>query len=131
MFRTTIDIETKSSGFRDITDAVNEALRDCIVKEGVCHVYLTATTAAITINENDAMLARDFISFAKKLASEKELYAHPENAHSHLLSCVFGQEKSVPFSEGKLVLGEWQRLILWEFDTRNRKRKLVLTVSGD
>jgi secondary thiamine-phosphate synthase enzyme len=131
MFRTVLEMDTKKDTYTDVTDAINDALNGCIVKEGLCHIYLVATTAAITINENDGFLARDFMQLAKAIADEGKLYAHPDNAHSHLRSSVFGIEKTIPVANGRLVLGTWQRLILWEFDTVNRKRKIVISVSGD
>jgi len=92
---------------------------------------MTATTASLTINENDELLAHDFNRLVKSIASEDKMYAHPDNAHSHLRSTVFGIEKTIPVSNGKLILGTWQRLILWEFDTKNRRRKLIISVGGD
>ncbi len=131
MFRTVVEVDTKKGSCIDITDTVNNAIKDCIVKEGICHVYMTATTAALTINENDTLFARDFMKLAKSLANEDAMYAHPGNAHSHLRSSIFGVEKSMPVSKGSLVLGKWQRLLLWEFDTTNRKRQLIVSVGGD
>lgn len=131
LFRTLIRVKTARDTATDVTDAIHDALSECVIKEGTCHLYLPATTACLALNENDTLLLRDFLSFAKTLAREEAMYAHPENAHSHLRAAVFGQDKTIPFSDGRLVLGQWQRVLLWEFDTHSRERELVISVSGD
>ena len=81
------------------------------------------------INENNRMLFEDFRKAFDAVAPEKKFYQHPENAFSHIRSSMLSQHLAIPVSNSDLVLGEWQSILLWEFDVGERKRKIVVTIS--
>ncbi len=130
IFREIIEIDTKPDLLIDITDKVSSIIENCEIKEGLCHIFIPGTTAAILLNEDDELLKTDFKKLFDELIPKNKLYAHPDNAHSHLRASFFGQEKTIPIADGNLLLGTWQTIFLWEFDTRPRKRKLIITVVG-
>lgn len=131
LFRDILTIATeKGIGYVDITERVVNLVKVCKILEGVCNIFVPATTAGLMVNENDRMLIEDF---KRQFAAidEKKLYSHPQNAFSHLRANLLDTEKTLPISNGKLLLGEWQSIILWEFDKEPRKREVIVTVVGD
>lgn len=131
LFRKNLEIETKRDGFIDITNEIEKMVEESNVKEGLCNIFLPATTAGLVMNENERMLIEDFKRFFDKSVPDDKLYNHPSNAFSHLRANLAATEKTIPVSHGKLVLGTWQSILLWEFDINKRKREVVVTVMGD
>lgn len=132
LYREIIEIETKKGiSFIDITERAAKVVMNSGIREGVCNVFITATTAGITINENERLLLEDFKRLFRTLVDEKRLYSHPENAFSHLRASLLSAEKTIPLASGKLILGKWQSILLWEFDIEPRKRQIVVTVTGE
>ena len=132
LYREIIEIETKQGvSFVDITERVAKAVMNSGIREGLCNVFVTATTAGITINESERLLLEDFKRLFKTLVDEKKLYSHPENAFSHLRASLLSAEKTIPVANSKLILGKWQSILLWEFDVEERKRQVVVTVTGE
>lgn len=128
-YRDIIEVNTKSGLPIDITDHVQKVLDKCDIKEGIMNLFITATTAGLVINENDRMLFEDFRRMYEEIASKDRIYHHPDNGHSHLRASLTSQHLDVPISDGKPLLGQWQRIFLWEFDKRERERKIIVTVS--
>lgn len=130
-FRDILKIETKKGiSFKDITTIVNKLVEECKIQEGLCNLYLTSTTAGLLINENERMLMEDFRIMFEDLVN-KEINLHPSNAHAHLRSGLLDVTKTIPISNGKLILGDGQKIILWEFDTKDREREIIVTVNGE
>ncbi len=125
-------VETKSRvQFLDITDKVRRVVRDSGCKEGLCHVYVPHTTAAITVNEGaDPDVTRDIMDRLDKLVPQDDRYRHAEgNADSHIRSTIVGSSQILPVRGGDLALGAWQSLFFCEFDGP-RKRKVLVTLSS-
>lgn len=116
----------------DITSIVENIVRESGIKDGVCHVFVPHTTAAVTINENaDADVVRDILSTLSKLIPYKDDYKHMEgNSDAHVKASLMGNTSTVIIDEGRLVLGTWQSLFFCEFDGP-RKRKVMIKVLGD
>lgn len=132
LFREILKVNTKKGVyFEDITDRILEIAEECTIQEGLCNIYLAATTAGLMINENERMLLEDFRLFFQHLIDEKKMYLHPDNAVSHLRANLLDAGKTIPVSNGTLVLGKWQRIILWEFDAEDRKREVIITITGE
>jgi secondary thiamine-phosphate synthase enzyme len=127
-------IELKSSRrieFVDITERINNIIRQSGIVEGACFISVPHTTAAVTINENsDPDVTRDILSKTSKLIPPDEGYAHSEgNSDSHIKSSLLGHSLSLIINENKLLLGIWQAVYFCEFDgPRNRQVyiKLIL-----
>jgi secondary thiamine-phosphate synthase enzyme len=111
----------------DITDEVRAAARESRLPEGICHVFVPHTTAAVTINEGaDPSVARDIEERLSRLVPAGEGYRHSEgNADSHIKSTLVGVSVFVPIRGGDLVLGTWQAVFFCEFDGPRSRRCLV------
>ncbi len=125
------NVSTPREGFVDITREVAQAVRDAGVQEGLCHVFVRHTTAAVTINENaDPDVQHDLLLAIGDLFKDRPDFRHGEgNSAAHLKSSVIGASETVPISSGRLVLGTWQGIYLAEFDGP-RKRTVTVTVLG-
>lgn len=102
----------------EITRAVQEAVRESGVANGIATVYCPHTTAAITINENaDPDVRRDMTAFLKRLIPQSPEFQHAEgNSDSHIKTSLTGPSTQVIVQEGRLMLGTWQGIYLCEFD---------------
>ena len=130
LYRDILKLPVKKDGFADITRQISDIVGKSKAKDGLCNIFLTGTTASLMLNENDRMLIEDFRKTAASLIPDDHIYQHPENAPSHLRAALLNQNLTVPVSNGKLLLGQWQSIILFEFDTRDREREIVVTVQG-
>ena len=113
----------------DITALVETDLKEASVGEGLCVVFVTHTTAALTINENaDPDVPRDMLVKLTQLVPENDNYRHLEgNSDAHILSTLIGCSLTIPVEHGKLVLGTWQGIFFVELDgPRQRRFKVKL-----
>jgi secondary thiamine-phosphate synthase enzyme len=115
----------------DVTDRVQQVVRESGVQTGLCHVYVPHTTAAVFINENaDPDVMTDVLSTLGELVPWENRYRHAEgNAAAHVKSTLIGTSQTVPVRRGKLALGRWQGIYFAEFDGP-RERQLQVTVLG-
>lgn len=113
----------------DITAAVQKAIRDGNIKEGICLVYTPHTTAAITINENaDPDVPRDILAALDRAVPLSSNYRHTEgNSAAHVKSSLVGASELVIIENSRLVLGTWQSLFFCEFDGP-RTRKFIVKI---
>lgn len=127
-----IQIRTQSSKqVVDITDRLNRALADEGAAEGVCHVFVTHSTAALSTADLDPGTDLDMLDAYTLMLPDID-YRHPHDpthAPDHILATLIGPSVTVPFEGGQLVLGTWQRVVLFEFDGP-RERQIVVTLTG-
>jgi len=116
--------------FIDITEKIQEIIKEEGVKEGVCYIYVPHTTAGITINEGaDPSVQRDIIATLSKLVPFEGDYAHREgNSDAHIKSTIVGVSQVVFIESGRLSLGTWQALYFCEFDGPRHRRVQVKIV---
>jgi secondary thiamine-phosphate synthase enzyme len=131
VYSETIKLKMKSQSFSNITNQVEEIVRKSEVEDGICTVFSKGSTSAVLINEDEPMLLQDLKNSLEKIASEREIYQHTENAYSHIRSAFVGNSQSVPVKEGKLLLGTWQEIMVANFDVNNREREIIVTVIGE
>ena len=108
----------------DITDQVSKAVMEAGVEDGICHLFVPHTTAAITINENaDPHVIKDITTHMSKVVPEDGGFKHGEgNSDGHIKSSLFGVSLTIFVQAGRLVLGTWQGIYFCEFDgPRNRQ----------
>ena len=121
----------------DLTRSIHECLSAGKINNGTATVFVIGSTAAITTTEYEPGLATNDLAEAfERLAPEKAYYRHEEtwhddNGHSHVRATVTGPSLTVPLIEGQLTLGTWQQVILIDFDTRARRREIVVQVIGE
>ncbi|HNT29873.1 MAG TPA: secondary thiamine-phosphate synthase enzyme YjbQ [bacterium] len=118
-------------GFVNITHAVQEALEESGIREGLCLVNAMHITASVFINDDESGLHHDYTSWLEKLAPHDpiSLYSHnrtgEDNGDAHLKRQIMGREVVVAITEGKLDFGPWEQIFYGEFDGRRKKRVLV------
>lgn len=111
----------------DVTDEVEEIVRESGIKDGLCLVFVPHSTAAVVLTENEDGLKKDWLEFLKKLISGFD-FLHDridDNADSHILSGLLGQGKTLPIENGRLVRGTWQQIFLVELDGPKTRRIIV------
>jgi len=128
LYRDVLEYKTKTQDKRDITKDVQGLVDKYGVKEGLCNIFVQSTTAGLMINEDDRMLVADIDKMLDRIAPRDKLYQHPENAHSHIKAAIFKNNLNIPVADGKLLLGTWQSIMLWEFDVKERQRTVVVTI---
>ena len=102
--------------------------------DGLLHLFIAVSTAAITTIEFEpGLIKSDFPKLVQQIIPDDATYEHEQawhddNGHSHLRATLFGPDLIVPFSKGKILTGEWQQVVLMDFDTRPRRRKVICTV---
>ncbi|MDJ0852576.1 MAG: secondary thiamine-phosphate synthase enzyme YjbQ [Myxococcota bacterium] len=121
----------------DVTDEVREAVRRAGVRDGLCHVMVLHSTAAIVVNEtDDPNIGTDIVTALDRAIPDHAGWLHDridDNAHSHIKATILGPSETLAVSAGELVLGTWQRVMLMEFDGPRKRRvhvKLVPSASG-
>ncbi len=120
----------KRREFINITEQVEEALRESGVREGLCLVNAMHITASVFINDDEPGLHRDFDDWLEGIAPHEPVgsYRHnvgEDNADAHLKRQIMGREVVVAITGGRLHFGPWEQIFYGEFDGQRRKRVLV------
>lgn len=118
--------------FINITEQVQEAVRNSRVNNGICHLFVMHTTAGLTINEGaDPAVQRDIVNFLNKSIPNDPYFTHSEgNSDAHIKSSIMGSSKNIFIENGKLILGTWQAVYFCEFDGP-RDRKVAVKITAD
>jgi secondary thiamine-phosphate synthase enzyme len=122
----------------DITDAVRNWVSGTGIKGGLLTLISPHTTARVNLNEREAQLQRDMVTFLKRLVPRDGDYLHNlapvddrDNAHSHLLGLFMNASETVPVAGGELVLGGWQSIFFIELDGPRERREVRLQIMGE
>ena len=119
------------SELQDITSQAQRAVDESGIEEGVCHVFVPHTTAALTLNENwDPDVRGDLVRAIAAMVPDVPYHHGEGNSPAHLMSTLIGASETLLVSKGRLVLGSWQGLYLAEFDGPRRRRVLLSIVSS-
>lgn len=128
-----VGVRTRSSvDFIDITHEVAACVQKSGVKQGLCCIFVTHTTAAVTINENaDPAVITDLTSGMDRIAPMQAGYKHAEgNSAAHIKTTLTGPSLTVIIENGRLVLGTWQSIFFCEYDGPRARTVLVKIVEG-
>jgi secondary thiamine-phosphate synthase enzyme len=134
VFQRDIKILTEGRGSYDITREVNAAISGCHVSAGLCHVFLRHTSASLMICENaDPAVRGDLETFMAALVPDGDpRYQHtaegPDDMSAHVRSVLTHTDLTVPVTQGRLALGTWQGIYLWEHRASPQQRRVVITV---
>ena len=132
----TITVRTEGRGTIDITREVEEAVRSSGTEQGLCHVFVHHTSASLINTENaDSDVRRDLENYIAKLVLDGDpAYHHdqegPDDMAAHIRSVLTQSEITIPIRAGRLALGTWQGLFLWEHRYRAHRRNITVTVTG-
>ncbi|MBU0717007.1 MAG: secondary thiamine-phosphate synthase enzyme YjbQ [Planctomycetes bacterium] len=121
----------------NITEQVSDCLQTGEITSGTATVFVIGSTAGITTTEFEpGLVNHDLKAALEKIAPEHGRYVHEEtwhddNGHSHVRAALVGSSLTVPVVDGRLLLGTWQQIVLLDFDTRARSRRIVVQVIGE
>jgi secondary thiamine-phosphate synthase enzyme len=120
----------------NITGRTSEAIEESKLENGIITVFVAGSTAAITTIEYEPGLRHDFPEMLSRIAPKDIQYYHNRNwhdgnGHSHVRASLVGPSLTIPFSNGDLIIGTWQQIVMLEMDTRPRERDIILQILGE
>ena len=134
MFQRCLTLPPVAQGLHEITARIAALIRESGLTTGLCHVFVQHTSASLLIQEDaDPQVLCDLQAFLTRLAPEGDpLYHHvdegPDDMSAHVRSALTHTSLTIPIVEGRLGLGTWQGLYLWEHRRQARGRSLVVTI---
>ena len=132
-----VEVRTQGNGqVLDITHLVVDEVSQSGIRGGIVTVFCPGATGAVTTIEFEEGAVRDFNRLFDEIAAPDRAYAHnilagDRNGHSHVRAALLGPSLTVPFVDGKLILGMWQEIVFVDFDNRPRQRSIVLQIMGE
>ena len=142
-----LDFETKGQGFTDVTQDINNWIKNKKLKQGILIIFLKHTSCSLIINENaDINVLKDLTKYMKAIVPEKKFYPidnsnnkieylHSEEGlddmPAHIRTMLTSNNLSFSIVDGKLEIGLWQGIYIWEHRTTNKSRSLQLHAIGD
>ncbi|ULA69898.1 MAG: hypothetical protein LZF62_480093 [Nitrospira sp.] len=116
----------------DMTEMIQSVIRKANMKEGLCSVFVTHTTAAVTTGEIGEGTEQDFLQIIEQIIPRIQFrHAHdPSHAWSHMAASILGPSLTIPVSAGSLVLGTWQSVMLVELDGPRERNVYVSMISS-
>jgi secondary thiamine-phosphate synthase enzyme len=132
-----IALKTSGKCLHKITNQINDIVAKSGIKLGLCTIFILHTSASLIIQENaDSDVLADLANFFSKLVPENLTdYLHStegaDDMPAHIRSVLTSTSENIPVNNGRLVLGTWQGIYLWEHRQRNHERKLVIHIQGE
>ena len=135
-YQKAIRIQTTGKSLHKITSKVEQIVAESAIDQGLCTIFVRHTSASLVIQENaDPDVLKDLSNFFAKLVPEDSTrYIHnaegPDDMPAHIRSALTHTSEQIPISKGRLVLGTWQGIYLWEHRQRSHNREIVVHISG-
>jgi len=132
----THQISTKGQGdAHDVTGVVARAVAESDIRAGIVTVSVVGSTAGVTTIEFESGAIHDLNAVFEALAPKDGDYQHhlrwgDDNGSSHVRAALLGPSVTIPFRDRELMLGQWQQIAVLEFDTRPRRREIVIQIIG-
>jgi secondary thiamine-phosphate synthase enzyme len=132
-----IDFQTAGNAeMTDLTAKVAAVVERSELVAGVVVIFASGATGAVTTIEYEPGLVEDMKDALERIAPRNVEYAHnlrwgDGNGHSHIRASMIGPSLTVPFSDGKLMLGTWQQIVFLDLDNRPRYRRIVVQIMGE
>lgn len=129
-------VHTRGRSFSDITRQVSEVVAASHVQAGMANIFTAHTSCSLLLGENADPAVRDDLErwFARAVPDGDAIFQHdaegPDDMPAHVRSILTGVSLTVPVHGGKLLLGTWQAIYLWEHRTDPHQRKVTVTVLG-
>ena len=136
LYQKTLEINTSPKSFLDITKNVQALVLESGLDNGVCNLFIKHTSASLVIQENyDPSVRKDFETIFSKLAPEDFPYVHniegKDDMPAHIRSALTSTSETIPVVNGKLSLGTWQGIYLWEHRDQTHNRKVMVCMVGE
>jgi len=132
------EVETRGNNHVvNLSEPVGRCLGEGRIRSGIASVFVVGSTAGISTTEYEpGLVNRDLRVAFERIASEDDEYLHEQtwhddNGHSHVRATLLGPGITVPLIGGRLSLGTWQQIVLIDFDTQPRRRRIVVQVVGE
>jgi len=131
-FKDTLEVSTRGKGLYPFTDAVERRIAEWGVREGVCYLYLQHTSASMVISESyDPSAKEDLEAFMDRLVPEgQSWHMHTlegsDDSPSHMRAMLTQSSLTIPIDDGRLSLGTWQGIYLFEHRARGQRRRVLL-----
>ena len=132
-----LTIISPRQGLFEITNEVNRAVSEAGINEGLCIIFIQHTSASLLIQENADPAARhDLEQWLNRLVPVNDpAYTHvnegPDDMPSHIKSTLTNTSLAIPVVDGRVALGTWQGIFLWEHRHNSSSRRIVVHVQGD
>jgi secondary thiamine-phosphate synthase enzyme len=132
----TLTLTTRGRSLTNIGSQLSAIVREAGMVRGLCTVFVRHTSASLVIQENaDPAVLRDLERWLSELAPETRRWEHddegPDDMPAHARSALTRTNETIPISDGRLVLGTWQAVYLWEHRARPHQREVFVHLSGD
>lgn len=120
----------------DITEQASKALKESKMEKVIVTVFVAGSTGAITTIEYEPGLMEDVPKMLSRIAPKGIEYEHDNtwhdgNGHSHVRASLIEPSLTIPFTEGHIMLGTWQQIVLLELDTGPRDRRVIMQIIGE
>jgi secondary thiamine-phosphate synthase enzyme len=131
-----LTIDIAGQGLHEVTDAVTVVVQEASLDEGLCTIFIRHTSASLLIQENaDPSARNDLERWLSRLVAEHDpFYTHtlegPDDMPSHIKAALTATSLSIPIVRGRLGLGTWQGIYLWEHRRARTRRQLLVHVTG-
>jgi secondary thiamine-phosphate synthase enzyme len=132
-----VELQTNGNGdIHDLTSAVQQAVQKSNLSDGTVTIFCPSATSGLTTLEYESGCIQDLKRLFDETIPANREYAHNArwgdgNGHSHIRAALLGPSLTVPFVDQRLTLGTWQQIVYIDFDTRSRRRSLVLQLIGE
>ena len=129
-----ISVHSAGQGLHEFTAQVESAVREAQLDEGLCTLFIQHTSASLIIQENaDPSARQDLERWLNRMVKETDpLYSHtlegPDDMPSHIKAALTSTSLSIPIVDGRLALGTWQGIYLWEHRHKRGDRQIVMHV---
>jgi secondary thiamine-phosphate synthase enzyme len=136
MVQSEIVVQTRGRGTYDISEQVRSVVSESAAHAGICHVFIVHTSASLMLCENaDPDVRRDLETFMADLAPDGDpRFAHtlegPDDMPAHVRSVLTQSDLNIPIRNGRLALGTWQGIYLWEHRQAGHERRVLVTILG-
>ena len=135
-YKDTIEVLTPGKGLYEITKQLAECIERGKIHEGMCHLYIPHTSASLVISENyDPTAKLDIENFMDKLVPERQPWLRhthegDDDSPSHMRAMLTNVELAIPIDDGKLSLGTWQGVYIFEHRSTGRRREILVRCMG-
>ena len=136
LYQKTLEIKTAPKSFLDITKNVQTFVSESGLDNGICSLFIKHTSASLLIQENyDPSVRQDFETIFSKLVPEDFPYVHnmegKDDMPAHIRSALTSTSENIPVANGKLSLGTWQGIYVWEHRDQRHIRQVMITIVGE
>lgn len=136
-YQATLDLQTPGRSTTDITAELESCVQLAEIHTGSCHLFLQHTSASLLVTENaDPRVRRDLEAFLARMVPDGDsLYTHtsegPDDMPAHVRAALLATSLTLPIREGRLALGTWQGVFLYEHRHRPHGRRIIVTIEGE